>query len=350
MPVPVAFSSPEHALSNAGRHILFSQRFLDEETRRFIESNGASVETIELPPGTSDADLPPERLAELLHGKTGWIVGHVRINRALLPMIPSVRVIARRGVGFEKVDIEAAAEFGKVVTIARGGNEETVADHVIGLMLAVGRQLRFSHEAMRDGDWSIRLGTDLYRKTVGIIGLGQIARRVVRRLKGFDARILVATSRADLAFAQEHDIAYVDRETLLRESDYVTLHTPLTAQTRMMMDENAFGLMKRGVILINTARSALVDEAALLASLQSGHVRGAGLDVLAGETDQAARTTVDALLAHPGVVVTPHTGASTFEGLARTNLVAAGTIIDVLNGRDPPPDCVVADGRRQAYR
>lgn len=337
-------------MASAGRQILFSQRFFDEKTKRFLESNGASVHVLELPSGTSDADLPSARLAELLHGKDGWIVGHVKIDRALLAMIPSVQVIARRGVGYEKVDLEAAADFGKVVTVARGGNEETVADHTIGLMLAVGRQLRFSHEAMRAGDWSIRLGTDLYQKTVGIIGLGEIAKRVIRRLKGFDVRIVVCTPRPDEAYARANGVTFVDRDTLLRESNYITLHTPLTPQTRMMIDEPAFRLMKPGAILINTARSALIDEAALVAALQSGKLLGAGLDVLAGETDPAARSVADALLAHPGVVVTPHTGASTLEGLARTNLVAAGTIIDVLDGRDPPMECVVADGRRKDDR
>jgi D-3-phosphoglycerate dehydrogenase len=297
----------------------------------------------------SDADLPSARLAELLDGKDGWIVGHVRIDHALLALIPSVQVIARRGVGYEKVDLEAAAEFGKVVTVARGGNEETVADHAIGLMLAVGRQIRFSHEAMRNGDWSIRLGTDLYRKTVGLIGLGQIARGVVRRLKGFDNRILVCTPRPDAAYAKAYGITYVDRETLLRESDYISLHAPLTPQTRTMIDEQALGLMKKGAILINTARSALVDEAALVTALRSGKLLGAGLDVLNGETDPAARPLADALLAHPGVVVTPHTGASTLEGLARTNLVAARTVMDVLDGRDPPAECIVADGRRKEH-
>ena len=118
--------------------VLFSQRFLDDATRALFADNGVTLEEAPLKPGQADADLPPDDLVAMLDGVQGWIVGHVRIDRALLERIPSVKIIARRGIGSEKVDLAAAAELGKVVTIARGGNEETVADHTVGLMLTLG--------------------------------------------------------------------------------------------------------------------------------------------------------------------------------------------------------------------
>ena len=142
----------------------------------------------------------------MLDGVRGWIVGHVRIDRALLERIPSVKIIARRGIGSEKVDLVAAAELGKLVTIARGGNEETVADHTIGLMLTLGRRIAELHEAMKAGRWLILSGTDLYRKTVGLVGFGAVARAVARRLRGFEVTVLAATRNRDWRHRGRHRI------------------------------------------------------------------------------------------------------------------------------------------------
>jgi D-3-phosphoglycerate dehydrogenase len=333
-------------VSSPDYRVLFSQRFLDDETRSFLKSANIAVDEIDLPAGMTDADLPREELVRHLDGAAGWIVGHVRIDRTLLSLIPTVRVIARRGVGYEKIDVAAAHELGKVVTIARGGNEETVADHTIGLMLAVGRQLRTSHEAMQSGDWSIRLGTDLFRKTVGVVGFGSIGRAVVRRLKGFETRILVYTPRMPAASALMQDVEFVDLETLLRQSDYVTLHAPLTPDTKEIINGAALKIIKPGAILINTARAGLVDENVLLVALQSGKIKGVGLDVLAAEAEPAHKALADTFLANPHVVISPHAAGSTIEALARTNLIAARTIVEVLSGNTPAVSFLVTDGRR----
>lgn len=323
--------------------VLFSQRFPDDGMISFFKEKGVDLVVADLPPGTSDADLPHGQLAAMLNGVDGWIVGHVRIDRALLERIPSVRVIARRGVGYDKIDIASAKSLGKVVTIGRGGNEDAVADHTLGLMLSLGRRIAEQRDAMRAGRWAILTGTDLYGKTVGLVGFGAIARKVARRLTGFDAHILVHTRTA--AAGAPSDVAFVDLPTLLSHSDYVSLHVPATAATTGMIDAAALARMKPGAFLVNTARAALIDERALLAALRSGTIAGAGLDVLAAETDPLQRAVADDLLALPNVVVTPHAAASTNEALARTNLIAARAIVDVLEGRDPPADCIVADGR-----
>jgi D-3-phosphoglycerate dehydrogenase len=324
--------------------VLFTQRFLDDATRALAARHDVRLVELDLAPGESDASMDRDTLAGHLAGMDGWIVGHARIDRDLVGRIPSVKVIARRGVGFEKVDIEAARAAGKVVTIARGGNEETVADHAVALMLAVGRRLPESFASLSQGEWKIPVGRDLYRKTVGLIGMGAIGSAVARRLSGFECRVLVHTrsGRPDAAVA---GVTPVDLDTLLGESDYVSLHTPLSEATRGMIDAPTLARMAPGAILINTARAQLVDEPALLEALRSDHLWGAGLDMLASETDASKRELTAGLLAHPRVVVTPHSAGSTAEALARANMIALQSIIDVLEGRDPEPQCVVADGR-----
>lgn len=329
----------------ASRKIVVTQRFFDDRSLAYLRAHGCTVDLAPPPPGKGDGDLDMETLCRLLDGAAGWIVGHARVTRPLLEALPGLRVIARRGVGYDRVDVAAARDLGRVVTIAAGGNDDAVADHTIGLMIAVARRFRESQLAMQAGDWSILNGHDLCERTVGLVGLGRIGKSVVRRLSGFDARVLVHTRSPDADYAARTGIHYVDLPELLRRSDFVSLHAPLTPATRFLIDAPALATMKKGAFLINTARGGLVDDAALLAALTSGHLGGAGLDVFVSEGDPAYAPVSEALLALPNVVATPHAGASSHEGLARTNLVAARSVVAVLNGETPPPGTVVADGR-----
>lgn len=331
--------------SPASRKIVVTQRFFDDRSLAYLRAHGCTVDLAPPPPGKGDGDLDMETLCRLLDGAAGWIVGHARVTRPLLEALPGLRVIARRGVGYDRVDVAAARDLGRVVTIAAGGNDDAVADHTIGLMIAVARRFRESQLAMQAGDWSILNGHDLCERTVGLVGLGRIGKSVVRRLSGFDARVLVHTRSPDADYAARTGIHYVDLPELLRRSDFVSLHAPLTPATRFLIDAPALATMKKGAFLINTARGGLVDDAALLAALTSGHLGGAGLDVFVSEGDPAYAPVSEALLALPNVVATPHAGASSHEGLARTNLVAARSVVAVLNGETPPPGTVVADGR-----
>ncbi len=327
------------------RKVVVTQRFFDDRSLDYLRAHGCEVHLAPPPPGKGDGDLDTGTLRGLLAGASGWIVGHARVSRPLLEALPGLLVIARRGVGYDRVDIGAARELGRVVTIAAGGNDASVADHTIGLMIAVGRRFRESQAGMLAGDWSILSGTDLCEKTVGLVGLGRIGKSVVRRLSGFDAKVLVHTRSPDPDYARQAGVEYVDLPDLLRRSDYVSLHAPLTPETRFLVDGAALAAMRKGAFLINTARGGLVDDAALLESLRSGHLGGAGLDVFASEGDPAYRPVSDALLALPNVVATPHAGASSHEGLARTNLVAARSVVAVLDGHPLPPGTVVVDGR-----
>jgi D-3-phosphoglycerate dehydrogenase len=327
------------------RKVLVTQRFFDPESLAYLQAQGCEVRIAELPAGQGDGDLSEGQLLELLADMDGWIVGHAWVTAGLLAWLPKLKVISRRGVGYERVDVEAVRAAGKVATIAVGGNDASVADHAVAMMLALGRRLGDSKARMVNGDWGIALGSELYGKTVGIIGMGRIGRGVVRRVAGFDVKVLAYTTHPDWEYSLEYGVRYVDLDTLLSQSDYVSVHAPLLEDTRLLIDAAALGRMKPTAYLINTARGGLVDDRALLEALLDGVIAGAGLDVFLSETDREYRATTDALLTLPNVVATPHSGASTHEGLQRTNLIAAQCVVAVLNGETPPTSCVIADGR-----
>ncbi|AUW57004.1 hydroxyacid dehydrogenase [Sphingobium sp. SCG-1] len=328
------------------RRVVVTQRFFDDKTITFLENAGCTVVQAELPAGQADGNLSHDELVTLLQGAAGWIVGHARVTRELQADLPDLQIISRRGVGYERVDLEAAKDFGKVVCIAAGGNDASVADHTMSLMLAAGHRFRETQQNMITGNWSILMGSDLYQKTVGIVGLGRIGRSLVQRLKGFDVQILAVDEDRGDGFVQQNGIELVSLDDLLTRSDYISLHVPLTPETKFMIDASALLRMKRGAILVNAARGGLVDDKALLDALKSGHIAAAGLDVFVSESDPEYKSVTQELIELPNVIATPHAGASTREGLDRTNMVAARCVVAVLNGENPPAQCVVADGRR----
>jgi len=326
------------------RRVVVTQRFFDDKTIEFLESNGCTVAIANLPAGQADGALDHDTLVQLLDGAAGWIVGHAKVTRELQAALPDLRIISRRGVGYERVDLDAARDLGKVVCIAAGGNDASVADHTIALMLAVGHRFRETQARMIEGDFTILAGTDLFEKTVGIIGMGRIGRSLAQRLQGFDCRILAVTP-GDLPPDTPDNVEVTDLDTLVRESDYISIHAPLTSETRFLFDAERLAAMKPTAFLINAARGGLVDDRALLAALKEGAIAGAGLDVYLHESEPDLKPVTAELIRLPNVIATPHAAASTNEGLARTNMVAAQSVVAVLDGRDPAPECIVADGR-----
>jgi len=323
------------------RRVVVTQQFFDAEAAAYLRAHGCELQVAQLPPGKTDGTLARVDLLPLLDGAAGWIVGHAHVDRTLLAALPALQSIARRGVGYERIDTAAVAEAGRVATIAVGGNDACVADHTLALMLAVAHRLRESQLQMQAGSRAILVGGDLYRKTVGIVGLGRIGRAVVQRLRGFECRLL-AHSPGTPALP---GVAQVPLDELLQESDFITLHAPLTEATRHLVNAAAIARMKPSAIVVNTARGGLVHDGDLLAALKAERLAGAGLDVFASESDKAFEPVTAELVALPNVIASPHSGASTREGLARTNLIAAMNTVAVLDGHAPPPECVVADGR-----
>src|ERR1700681_1271665 len=192
------------------RIVLATATFFDEGAIAFLKAHHCKVVLSGLSPGTPDTALTKERVFALLHDVDTWIVATAPVTREMLASFPKLSVIAKRGVGYDQVDIQAAQELGRVVTIAPGGNEPSVADHTIALMLAGGRRLCEFSDRMRSGDWSVQTVTELYRKTVGLIGLGRIGRGVVQRLKGFEATILAFDEKPDHDYANANAIRLVD--------------------------------------------------------------------------------------------------------------------------------------------
>ncbi|WP_076999544.1 phosphoglycerate dehydrogenase [Variovorax sp. KK3] len=325
--------------------VAISQRNVDDEAIGYITRNGCRVHVLDLPQGQGDDALGEDELADALKDCDAWIVGHARVTRSLLVRLPRLRAVCRRGVGHDRVDLAAVRSLGKVATIAAGGNDAAVADHVIGLMLAVSRRHRECRLRLERADWSIPVGSDLFRKTVGIVGLGRIGSGVVARLSGFESRLLAVSPSAGASSWAARGVELVPLERLLAECDFVSLHLPLTERTRFIVDKDALEAMKPGAILINTARGGLVDDEALLTALRAGRLAGAGLDVFMSEADPRLAQTTRELLALPNVVATSHAAGSTVESLKRTNWVAAQCAVGILRGHVLPPGVVVADGR-----
>src|ERR1700716_2533148 len=327
------------------RTVLATATFFDEAAIAFLEARNCKVVLSGLPPGTPDTSLARERVFELLRDVDGWIVATAPVTREMLTSFPKLSVIAKRGVGYDQVDVAAAKELGRVVTFAPGGNGPSVGDHTIALMLAVAKRLCEFRELMRAGDWSVQPVTELYRKTVGLVGLGRIGRGVAQRLKGFETTISAFDEKPDQEYANANGIRFVDLPRLFRESDYISLHLPLTPASRNLIDETALASMKETAILVNTARGGLVDEAALLRALRLGKNDGGGLDGLLGGKETAWRSPAGELMPRPNVVVTPHVPGASREGLARGNLLAAQGIVAVFDGGTPAAECLVVDGR-----
>ena len=324
--------------------VVVTQGFFDGASVEYLRRNGIEVSIVDLPGGV-EKDSVHEDLVRWLDGASGWIVGHARVTRRLLEALPDLRVIARRGVGYERVDLDAVRDLGRVATIAAGGNAETVADQAVGMMLALGRRFREGQTTVEQGRWDIPVGTDLYAKSVGIVGLGRIGQAVLKRLQAFDARVLVNTRRVPTEMPGLERTSFVDLGTLLAEVDYVTLHAPLNESTRFLVRDETLRLVKPTAFVINTARGGLVEDRDLLDALKEGRLAGAGLDVFMSESDRSYEKVTRELAEMPNVIVQPHAGASTGEALARTNMLAARAVVGVLHDVAIPPGCVVADGR-----
>ncbi|WP_041301484.1 phosphoglycerate dehydrogenase [Hirschia baltica] len=323
-----------------------TQKFFDKAAIEYLQTHKIEVVLPKLPVGKTEAQLDKIDLHSLLEGAGGWIVGHVHITRDVLEGLPDLAIISRRGVGYEKVDTIAAKELGKVVTIAAGGNDASVADQVIGMMISVGRRFQEAQKSMIKGEWGILVGTELFQKKVGIIGFGRTGRSLAQRLKGFEAQILVSSPRLTTQDIEDYNLLQSDLDTILRESDYISIHAPLTRETHHLIDAEALGKMKSSAILINTGRGGLVDDSALLHALENNQIRGAGLDVYESENDPSKKAITNSLLSLHNVIAAPHAGASTEEALQRTNMIAAKCAVDVILNRKPPKQCVIVDGRK----
>lgn len=271
-----------------------------------------------------------QELQELLPGCDGFIAGLDQIDRAALAAADRLKVIARYGVGIDNVDLQAAAEKGIVVTNTPSANSVSVAELTVGLLLALARDIPALAAETRAGRWPRRTGLTLQGKTVGLLGLGAIGREVAIRLRAFGCTVIAHDPAGDAAFAAAHGVLLASLPEVLARADFLSLHVPLLPATRGMVDAAFLAQMKPGAFLINTARGELVDETALLHALQSGHLRGAALDVFAVEPP-----TDSPLLALPQVIAVPHCGAHTDGAMSAMGWAALRACLAVLRGEKP---------------
>lgn len=281
---------------------------------------------------------------------------HSRITEELLEALPNLEMIATRSTGYDHIDLAACDRRGIVVSNIPYYGENTVAEHTFGLILSLSRNIHKAHVRTTRGDFSLEglRGFDLKGRTIGIVGAGAIGLHVIRIAKGFGMNVLAHDPKPNRLLAEVLGFDYVSLDELLRNSDIVSLHAPYVAQTHHMLNRTTFALMKRGSLLINTARGGLVDTAALIWALDSGILAGAGLDVLEGEeliTEETQLLTEPlaedklrmllrqhVLLRRENVVITPHIAFNSWEALHR---IVETTVTNIARFVEGKPQNVV---------
>ena len=269
-----------------------------------------------------------EKLAQVIDGFDGLAVrSATKVTGKILEKAKSLKVIGRAGIGVDNVDIPAATARGVIVMNTPFGNSITTAEHAITLMLAVARQIPQADASTQAGKWEKNrfMGVEITGKTLGIIGCGNIGAIVAERAHGLKMKVIAYDPYLAPERALDLGVEKMELDELLRRSDFITLHTPLTDKTRNIIDAAALAKTKKGVRIINCARGGLVDEAALRAALDAGHVAGAAFDVF---TEEPA--TANPLFGHPNVVCTPHLGAATTEAQENVALQIAEQMSDYL--------------------
>jgi D-3-phosphoglycerate dehydrogenase len=274
--------------------------------------------------------LKPHELIEILENYEALIVrSETKVTPEVIKAGKQLQVIARAGIGVDNIDLDAATNMGIAVVNAPTGNTIAAAEHTLALMLALARNLPQAHQSLKQGQWSRSafMGIEVRNKTLGIIGLGRVGSEVARRAQGFAMHIVAYDPFVTPDYARILGVELLPLRDLLAQSDFVTVHTPLTDTTSHLIGAPELAIMKPGSRIINVARGELIDEDALLEALEEGTLAGVALDVFSHEPpDQTP------LLKHPKVVVTPHLGASTEEAQREVAVEAAEQVMAVLRG------------------
>lgn len=274
--------------------------------------------------------LTESQMLELVGDFDAFLCGDDAITRAVLEKsLPRLKVVAKYGIGLDRVDVAAATELKIPVTFCPGVNHTTVAEHTFGLLLSIYRQIVEQANSVRSGNWKRLTGHELMGKTIGIAGLGRIGKEVATRARAFGMTVLGYDLYWDEAFASQHNIERVrDIDTLLTRSDILSLHMNLTPETKGFINAERIKLCKKNLVLLNCARGELVDSAALALALHEKRIAGYGADVL----DEEPPSPTHPLLNCPGTVITPHIGSRTHESVIRQATMATQNMINVLNG------------------
>ena len=275
--------------------------------------------------------LKEKELLELIGDIDAVIVGVDEVTAKVIEVANRLKVISKHGVGVDNIDLEAASKKGILVTTTAGTNANAVADFTFGLILSLSRSICKADQSLKCGEWKGIIGHEIWGKILGVVGTGRIGRGVIKRARGFDMRILAYDIARDAKLASELNLEYVSLETLLANSDFVTLHIPLTEKTRNMLGEKEISLMKSSAYLINTARGEILDEDALCSALKEKKIAGAAVDVYREEPPPAHTR----LLKLDNLITTPHIAAYTYEALRDMGIMTAKNVLKVLRGESP---------------
>lgn len=272
-----------------------------------------------------------QEIIDRLQGVSAIIAGSNPYSARVIENLPELRVIARTGVGYDSIDMSTATANKTIVTITPNSNYEAVAEHAMMLILAIAKSVISVDKSMRLREWPNSPKKPIRDSVLGIVGLGRIGKSLAIRAKAMKMRIIAAESIPDKAFIEEHGIELVTSPDLFKISDYISLHCPLTDETRGIVNHETISLMKTGVSIINTARGGLVVESDLVSALKSGRVGSAGLDVF----EQEPMLEDNPLYGLENVILTPHVAGIDELSRLAMGMEAANCIIDLSNGRWP---------------
>ena len=315
----------------------YRRRLKQENMAKILVSDPIATEGVELLRSQSGIEvdvktgMDPAELLTVVESYEGLVVrSETKVTADVIKHAAKLRVIARAGIGVDNIDLAAATGAGIAVVNAPTGNTVAAAEHTMALMLALSRNIANANQSMKEGQWrrSAFMGIEVRNKTLGIAGLGRVGTEVARRAKSFGMRLLGYDPFLAPDHATQIGVELVDLEEMLAQSDFVTLHTPLTDGTREMIGAEQLALIKPGARIINVARGELIDEAALLEALDGDRLAAVALDVFAQEPPVDSR-----LPQHQKVLVTPHLGASTEEAQREVAVEAAEQVLAVLSGQ-----------------
>ncbi|MGV8144831.1 MAG: phosphoglycerate dehydrogenase [Methanothermobacter sp.] len=278
-------------------------------------------------------DITPEELVNNIADFDAIVVrSRTKVTSEVIEASRKLKIIARAGVGVDNVDVKAATEKGIMVVNAPQSTSITVAEHTLGVILSLARKISIADKSVKEGKWekSKFMGRELSGKTLGVIGMGRIGSQVVSRCKAFNMEVLVNDPYITEEVASRLGAEVVDRETLFKNADVITIHVPLTPETKHSIGEKEFHMMKEDAFIINCARGGIINEEDLYHALKDGKIGGAGLDVFETEPPKD-----NPLLSLDNLVATPHIGASTKEAQRDAAIIVAREIIKVLSGNSP---------------
>ena len=301
-------------------------RSRSKEAMEILEKNGYILEL-----NPFDRTMTEDELIERIKGASALVAGSDKVTKRVLEAgSPTLKIVAKQGVGYNTIDIEAAKELGIAVTITPGANSKSVADLTMGLILNAARNISGMDRAIRNNEWYRYTGCELNNKIIGIVGMGHIGGEVAKRAYAFGMKILAYDIYPRQDFIEKYNVTYVSLEKLFKQSDIITLHAPAIKATENMINRDSLNLMKSTAILVNAARGELINEEALYEALKNKKIGFAALDVYKNEPLKNSKLTD-----LENIVFTAHAGAYTKSAIIGAGVIASEEIVRVLSGEEP---------------